>query len=281
MKQIAAIFLLSFSIAAHAQCVISINSKYGVLLQPFSTSSHWEEVPCDTIGWREYLIQKSIKKISGEFSVFSSKGLVGKTKIISVDTSHDESNGPDCGPTIEFSQEFTEKNLYAIKANWNVQPRPVTTINNSNAVYEKAVKDILDKVTGLKNAKAVITKIVKADLDGDKKDEVIIYASNHTNVYDVDKGSYSLAIVRRVVNEQVVTDVLHFRYLDISASEFSAKYQYSPVVNVYNISAILDLNGDGKMELLITDEEHEGNGITAYELTPEGIKAVLDWGCGV
>ncbi len=271
----------SLAVNSYSQCVLSVNGERGNILKPFTETLPWIKVPCDINSkkWKNYTDPKLLKSVNGEYSVFSLNGLAGKTKVISIDTTDD--GGPYCGPYIKFSSPFPESDeLYAVRNNWNVQPRPVSILSNANPAYEQAIKSILEQKAELKNSKVVIKKIIKTDLDGDKKDEVIIQATNHPDIYNPAKGDYSLVIVRHIVNEKLVTDILDFQIQDHNCGDVNdgASPCWLPQ---YNISAILDLNGDGTVEIIITDKTHEGEGITVYELTPEGLKAVLEWGCGV
>ena len=51
----------------------------------------------------------------------------------------------------------------------------------------------------------------------------------------------------------------------------------------YEVSAIADLNGDGKMELVIYCQYYEGNWVETYEIKSGKLSSVkiLDVACGV
>lgn len=287
MKQFLTICLATLAFNSYSQCVLIVNGQSGNILIPFTENAPGVNVPTDINSkkWRNYVDLKALKSVSGEFSVFSNNGLVGKTNVISIDTSQSEDAGPYCGPLVKLSRKFSEgdklnANLYAFKSKWNAQPRPVSVLSATNAAYEQAIKSILEQKAELKKATVVIKKMIKVDLDGDQKDEVIIQATNHPDIYNPHKGDYSLVIMRHLVNEKVVTDILNFQFIDHDCGDVNEAA--SPCwMTQYTISALLDLNGDGTMEILINDETHEGEGVTAYEFTPEGLKAVLGWGCGV
>ncbi len=267
-----------FIFSCYSQCVIYVRGQQGNILIPFTENSLGINVPCDINSkkWKNYTEPQLLDSVKGEFYVYSSKGLEGKAKVISIDSTYN--NGPYCGPIIKFSgRDYDTTELFALKTKWNIQPRPSFILNNENPVYKEAIKNILDQKTGLKNSAVVIKKIIKTDLDGDRKDEVIIQAANHPDIYNAGKGDYSIVIMQHIIKEKAVTDILTFQYKDDSCEVSEG----TPcTITQYNISAILDLNGDGTMELLITDADHESDGVTAYELTQEGLKAVLDWGCG-
>lgn len=262
-----------------SQPILSVSGEYANILTPCTEKLPGTQIPCNINSkkWKDYSKTKTLKNVNGEYSVFSFDGLVGKAKVTSIDTSDD--NGPYCGPVITLSRKFDLTNkLYAVKSTWNVLPRPSKILSGANPAYEDAIKVILQQKAELKNSKVIIKKIIKVDLDGDKKDEVIIHATNHLDIYNAVKGDYSLVIIRHIVNEKVVTDVLNFEY---RATNCESKDGGSCMLTQYSISAILDLDGDGHMELIITDEEHESAGVTVFEMTPEGIKSVIGWGCGV
>ena len=50
--------------------------------------------------------------------------------------------------------------------------------------------------------------------------------------------------------------------------------------NVYELSAILDLDGDGKMEIVVGSEYYEGAATTIYRCDPKKVEALLSVGCG-
>ncbi len=283
LKYFYTVLLFLTTITTYSQSILLIGGKSGDILIPFTENTNTTEIPCEINSgkWKDYTSKKLLDSVLGNYSVFSFNGFVAKTKVLSIDTSKD--NGPDCGPLATLSDKFSDtEDMYAIKSTWNVQPRPITILSNNNAAYEQVVKSILEQKAALKNAKPVIQKIVKVDLDGDQKDEIIIHATNHANIYDGKKGDYSMVIIRHLVNEKVVTDILNFRYIDKNCDLNSSKSDGIPCwLTQYKISAILDVNGDGKMEVFIKDSNHESEGINVYELSPKGLKAVLGWGCGV
>jgi hypothetical protein len=49
---------------------------------------------------------------------------------------------------------------------------------------------------------------------------------------------------------------------------------------VYNLAAVLDLNGDGKLELILHSFYYEGGETTIYRCEADEIAAVLSVECG-
>jgi hypothetical protein len=46
------------------------------------------------------------------------------------------------------------------------------------------------------------------------------------------------------------------------------------------VSAVADLNGDGSLEIVISDNDWEGGGVGFVERTPDGYQRRLYAGCG-
>ena len=51
--------------------------------------------------------------------------------------------------------------------------------------------------------------------------------------------------------------------------------------NVYEIPAVLDLNGDGKLEVIVDSQYYEGSATTIYDCSGGKCEAALSVGCGL
>ncbi|HEU4562120.1 MAG TPA: hypothetical protein VFS20_30105, partial [Longimicrobium sp.] len=104
-----------------------------------------------------------------------------------------------------FGVELTPKpqgGEIAIAAPWAVVPRPVVRLSPSAAAgYNNAVRDIVSR-HGIRNPVPRVTGAVRADLDGDGTEEVVISAHRYTGTggMHVGAGDYSLLFVRKLVN---------------------------------------------------------------------------------
>jgi hypothetical protein len=146
----------------------------------------------------------------------------------------------------------------------------------------EVVRDFL-KAHGIADPKVRITRILRIDLEGDGEEEVLISATNYFSedksdyspaapfpeapIHAPQRGSYSIVILRRVVDGNVQTKLV--------AGEVYAKPDESVAPNVYDLAAVLDLNGDGKLEVIVHSFYYEGGQTTIYRCQPDKVEAVL------
>lgn len=165
--------------------------------------------------------------------------------------------------------------VIGICGTWNALPRVPKVQSTKQQVYLDAVKAIL-KQNGLAGAPVNITKLLRIDLEGDGKEEVLISATTPRRGYpdpNPYKNDYSMLILRKLVNGKVATVLLE--------KEFHTKDSQEPSApNIFTLDAVLDVNGDGVMEVITGWRYYEGIGRTVYSI--KGVKAedVMGWGIG-
>jgi hypothetical protein len=174
------------------------------------------------------------------------------------------------------------KGAIALAAPWNALPRKPQVIDPTQKVYVDAVRDFL-KTKGIDKPKVKIENIVQVDLDGDREEEVLISA---TNYFQKDArvpmrspaGSYSMVLLRRVVAGKVETQLIEGEFYPkayvSSDSSFNAP-------NAYKVIAVLDLDGDGKMEVVVASNYYEGEATTIYRCDQKKIEELVSIACGV
>ncbi len=163
-----------------------------------------------------------------------------------------------------------------VNASWKPMPRIPTKIDPKSATYTGAVGAFLKK-KGLARSAIKITQGYRIDLNGDGVDEVLIAATYFRKGFTAgsSSGDYSFIMIRttkgKATTDQLVDGNFFKKGVDFGAP------------NRYEISSIADLNGDGRMEIVVYSEYYEGAGTAAFEYVkgkPQLIKE-LSIGCGV
>jgi hypothetical protein len=225
-------------------------------------------------------------KSTGKKTTYQVYGLTKQTGQITA--GKPKSVDEPCPDTLSVSLSSKPKeSVIGLAAPWNALPRKPVIVDATQSVYVEAVRDFL-KSRGIADPKVRVTRILRVDLDGDGEEEVLISATNYFTedksndssaapfpeapVHAPQSGSYSIVILRRVVDGNVQTKLV--------AGEVYAKPDESVAPNVYNLAAVLDLNGDGKLEVIVHSFYYEGGQTTVYRCEPDKIEALLSVECG-
>jgi hypothetical protein len=161
-----------------------------------------------------------------------------------------------------------------LNSGWPAYPRPVEWLSSQNEFYLQAVAEYLGSA-GLNQPQVTIQQVLRADLDGDGADEVLIAASRFVEPsgHAVSPGDYSLILMRGLVNGQVVTQpVISEVYFNEEPLAFPASY---------SVQGVLDVNADGRLEVLVHRQVWEGQGTILYELQDGRLREVLRQACGL
>ncbi len=199
-----------------------------------------------------------------------------------------ESYGTPCEDTygVKLASRPAVKNwMIATNASWNLRPRAVTILPNNNPTYRAVVFEYLEKL-GLKNPEVNITSLVKTDLDNDKQDEIIIAATRVERnglfpAANAKQGDYSVLLVRKVVAGKVQTfslgEEVHLKAM--TEADIEAGKQNNP--DIWDLVNVLDLNGDGKLEVLYFNAIYEDSATFAVQWDGKKFVKRLVSGCGV
>lgn len=216
------------------------------------------------------------KKLNGkqtEYRLFTLGGEVGK--VYGSKAAPDVDVCPDIWIQNITPQPDLEVPAIGVNAMWDPQPRKPQVLDNKQEVYVTAVGELL-KAEGLSNTKVEITRIVRVDLEGDGQMEVILSGTHFVHKDELmmaEPGDYSFVAIRRIVDKKVRTQVLN--------GEFYPKREPDAAPSIHEISGVLDLNGDGVLEVLVNTAYYEGGGLKVWEMKKGEAVVAIELDCGV
>ena len=177
-----------------------------------------------------------------------------------------------------------EHGVIAIAAPWNALPRKPQVTDPTQKTYVDAVREFL-RTKEIDQPKVKIDNIVRVDLDGDGEEEVLISATNYFRKDDSvpmrsPAASYSMVLLRRVVAGKVETQLIVGEFYPKAYPKAAQEEGRFDAPNAYKVIATLDLDGDGKMEIVIDSHYYEGEETTIYRCDPKKSEALLSVSCG-
>jgi hypothetical protein len=190
-----------------------------------------------------------------------------------------------CTDTLSVSlSPKPEEGVIALAAPWNALPRKPQVIDSTQKIYVDAVREFLE-TKEIKQPEVKIDNILRVDLDGDGEEEVLISATNYFDEPDrvpmrSPASSYSMVLLRRVVAGKVETQLIVGEFHPKAYPKAAEEEGRFDAPNAYKAIATLDLDGDGKMEVVIHSHYYEGGETTIYRCDPKKVEALLSVACG-
>ncbi len=176
--------------------------------------------------------------------------------------------------------------LVGVNGPWEPLPRPIKIGSTEQQVYREAAAEIL-KSKGIENPQVNLTQVLQVDLDGDGVEEVLVSAANYERVKEMREpgvrsilptsshnraGDYSVVFLCKVVQGKVVTTIIKGEYYP---------RREETVLTEHKVVGVLDLNGDGIMELVLSHQHYEGEWIGVYRVKGTKITLLSGMGFGV
>ena len=290
-KFFVAAFLFTCCASVFAETFPIIDVQYGYLIGGVENGK-WAESGAAT---------KSVKK-AAKLQVYGVAGVVGSAAIVKLDTQNEpcedrpavklnprkikdgaiafgavSQTASPASPSRGGARSTSRRVISPEIAKWNPLPRKPKLLDpaSAEATAGKLVGEFL-REHGLKDPVIHITQAVQIDLDGDGQDEVVISATHYKNGDEIPDeatpNTYSFVMVARLSQGKN----------ELVAGEFypEPKPDAAPP-NKFEIAAVLDLNGDGKIDIVVRSRYYEGDEISVYEQTASGFKQALSVGCGL
>lgn len=142
-----------------------------------------------------------------------------------------------------------------------------------NSTYQQLVAAYL-KTKGIRNPVVKITQAFRIDIDGDGAMEMVIVANHYRNGFGprATFDDYSLVLLRKIQGGTV-------KDIGITGDFFHKDMVVETGFSYREVTAILDLNGDGRLEIVAHAKSHEGSFTEVFELREDEAEVVLMTGC--
>ncbi len=227
--------------------------------------------------------QNAAKLVSGDhLKFFSHTALTGQFK-----AGKPESLGVPCEETFSVPLTPNHKSKafeIGVSANWNPRPRAITVLPNTSLAYVKIASEFLTK-KGLKNTLVKLTSVIKTDFDNDSTDEVFVVGRHYQESGSGDyfppaggkKGDYSFVLMRKIISGKAQTISLGD---DVTLKDVDIESETRHLEQFYDIAGLLDLNGDGKLEMVAYSSYYEGYGFEIMEWDGKKFVSRASSGCG-
>ncbi|HEX8887635.1 MAG TPA: hypothetical protein VF779_00555 [Pyrinomonadaceae bacterium] len=224
--------------------------------------------------WMEDTAIAPMLKGGERYRLYTLKGPVGEVTGTKPQEGEEPCNGAQ---EIKLSPDASEG--FAVRGEWNAMPRIPQMLSVNEPVYRQVIDGILRR-HGFARPKVNLTQVLKVDLDGDGVDEVLISASYYAGglkspekgmAFKAQKGDYSFVVLRKVIGGKV-------RDIELGGEFYPKFKEVTP--NQYEVSGVLDLNGDGKMEVILSIDYYEGSSSSVFRINGTRVDNVFGCGCG-
>jgi hypothetical protein len=182
--------------------------------------------------------------------------------------------GIPCESTVLVNPEQPAALGLAVGAGLDPRPRPIQAGSETDAIRAAIAGLLRDQ--GLPGDLITITNIIEADVDNDGTSEAIVAATN----LDMNEGgfpqpqaaagNYSLIALVRAGEPALLID--GFFYPTFDETRIGIKLE---------LIDLLDLNGDGTLDIFASSQYYEGSSSYVYDLSGSRPEIVIGSGCGV
>jgi hypothetical protein len=164
-----------------------------------------------------------------------------------------------------------------VSGDWDAMPRTPKTQSLDIPEYASAIRALLNE-NGIAEPEVALTSVQRIDLDGDRTDEVLITAmrlsalrATGTLGRHAKAGDYAVVALRKVVDDQAVTTPL---FIETYQEDVDMIEPWLP-----DIRGILDLNGDGDLEIVIGLQAYESGRADVIEIDGAEVHPLFTTAC--
>ncbi len=183
------------------------------------------------------------------------------------------------GPTIDVEVApadppgFGYNAVAVLQQPWPLKPRPVAVTATAPDAY-RALGEAAFAGEPVDATRGAIEQLVVADLDGDGTDEALVsFEFIQPSAGPGALGDFAALLVIDVDTRVADTVVL-------TAVDENAASDTFPLIERYRVLDVADLNGDGRMEVLVHAWYYEGASVLVYTYDGSELTEVLAAGCG-
>lgn len=219
--------------------------------------------------------QTTGKRLNASVTPYRAFTLAGEVKsVTAAKAAPDDDLCPDLWMQTITPELDLEEKVIGVNAPWNPMPRLAKSADVTQEKYVAAVRELLVG-KGIAKPKVSIRQLLRVDLEGDGEEEVLITATHYKNeaeLISAKAGDYSFVALRRVVDRKVRTQFV--------MGEVYPKSDTNGLLNTFEVGGLLDLNGDGILEVIVRSSYYEGGGTHVWQLDHGKLVSVLSIACG-
>lgn len=207
-----------------------------------------------------------------KYQVYDLRGSLGQV------TGSTSENMPPCFDTYYLSFDTLFENAdgcaIALSSAHDAFPKVLDHLHPGNENASAIVLQWLSD-SGITKPVASVNQIIRTDLENDGQDEMLISATLYTDEFlsSADAGNYSVVLMEKIVDgKHIIIPVIYELYIERTEA-------IAPMT--YSIGGILDIDGDGKYEIILQWQYYEGAGVIIIRMKGNEPEFIMGSGCGV